>query len=198
MADLAGTWTTFCAITELRWLTLAFCLLATLAGFSGVSAETMDRSENTERQVKVAYLFKFGSYVEWPDGTFLNSETPLKIGFIDADPLADDLAQMVAGHSINGRLVTIRRFRREDSIADINVLFIGNSTTNRLAEILAMIKGRPVLTVTESENALALGSMINLIIIEGKVRFEVAPKPVVLGISARLLAAAHKVLWGGS
>lgn len=186
------------SLTELRSVALIFCVLVTLVGFQGVGAETMDRSDNTERQVKAAYLFKFGSYVEWPEGTFSTPDTPLKIGTIDADALADELAQMAVGHSINGRAVTVRKFRREDAITDINVLFIGHSSATRLADILAMVKGRPVLTVTESENALALGSMINLIIVEGKVRFEVAPKPAVLSISARLLAAAHKVLLGVS
>jgi hypothetical protein len=183
--------------SELRWFASAILFMAALAGFQGVSAETADNSKNIERQVKAAYLFKFGNYVEWPEGTFANADTPLKIGVMDADALADDLAQMAAGHSINGRAVTIRKFRRDDPITDVNVLFIGGSS-NRLTEILAALKGRPVLTVTESENALTLGSMINLVIVEGKVRFEVAPKPANLGISARLLAAAHRVLMGVS
>jgi hypothetical protein len=67
----------------------------------------------------------------------------------------------------------------------------------QLAEFLAASKGFPILTVTESENGLALGSMINFVVIEDKVRFEVAPKAARsrnLIISALLISVAYKIV----
>ena len=69
------------------------------------------------------------------------------------------------------------------------MLFIGRAESGRLADILAATKGLPMLTVTESEDALALGSTINFVIIDGKVRFEVAPKTASLG--NQTLASGH-------
>lgn len=180
--------------------TAAFALLMALAGLEQTGAETIDRPD-VERQVKAAYLYKFGSYVEWPEQTFASADSPLRIGVIGEDALADELAQLTAGRTINGRPVIVRKLRREDSISGLNVLFIGQSTAGRTAGILAAAKGQPMLTVTESDDALALGSMINFVVVDGKVRFEIAPRTAGQGnlsISARLLAAAYKVASGSS
>lgn len=185
----------------LRWLLLACLLLTILAGLRNSEAQTLPRPEAVERQVKAAYLYKFGSYVEWPERTFDSPLSPITIGVVAADALADELAQVVAGRSINGHPVSVRKLRREESVKGLNVLFIGHLSNAHLADILAAAKGQPILVITESEAALTLGSIINFVIVDGKVRFEVAPKTaglLNLSISARLLAAAYKVAAGAS
>lgn len=185
----------------LRWLALACWLLAILAGLQSSQAQSLPQPEAVERQVKAAYLYKFGSYVEWPERTFDSPLSPLTIGVVAADALADELAQVVAGRTINGHPVNVRKLRREESVKGLNVLFIGRLNNARLADTLAAAKGQPILVITESEAALTLGSIINFVIVDGKVRFEVAPKTaglLNLSISARLLAAAYKVAAGAS
>ena len=79
----------------------------------------------------------------------------------------------------------------------MHVLFIGRSDAHRSADVLAAAKGKAVLTVTESEDAFALGSVINFVILDDKVRFDVALRPAEmenLKISARLLSVARKVI----
>jgi hypothetical protein len=197
MAQLTGAAAIARKPMAMRWLLLTCFLLVALVGFRSVKAETADRPDAVEQQVKAAYLYKFGSYVEWPEKTFASPDSPLRIGVIGADALADELGKMAVGRTVNGRPVTVHKLRREDAVTGLNVLFIGSSTSNgRLSEILAAVKGQPILTVTESDDALAVGGMINFIVVDGKLRFEVAPKTAGLGrlsISARLLAAAYKV-----
>ncbi len=150
-----------------------------------------------EYRVKAAFLYKFGSYIEWPSRSFAGTDSPVTIGVMGADTLAGELAQIVAGRNVNGRPVVVRRLRPGDPIAGLHVLFIGGSDRGRLAEILAAAKGRPLLTVTESEEGLELGSVINFVVVEDKVRFDVAPPPAESGglkISARLLGVARKVV----
>jgi hypothetical protein len=150
-----------------------------------------------EYRVKAAFLYKFGSYVEWPGRSFARADSPVVIGVMGADTLADELAQIVAGRNVNGRPVVVRKLRPGDPIAALHVLFIGRSDSGRLAEILAAAKGRALLTVTESEEGLELGSMINFVVVGDKVRFDVAPPPSEsdnLKISARLLGVARKIV----
>jgi len=150
-----------------------------------------------EYRVKAAFLYKFGSYIEWPSGAFARTDTPVTIGVMGADALADELEQIVAGRTINGRPVTVRKLRPGEAVARLHVLFVGRSDSSRLADILAAAKGQPLLTVTESEEALELGSMINFVVVEDKVRFDIAPPPSEssnLKISARLLGVARKVV----
>ena len=179
-----------------RWL-LRLCLLCVLlCGARGAAAQTGEQSD-LEWQVKAAYLYKFGSYVEWPPASFASADASLKIGILGADALFDALLKISAGRTINGHAVSVRKLGRGDAVAGLNVLFIGKGA--RLADILAATRGQPVLTVTDADDALAAGSMINFVVVDGKLRFEVAPKAAVLSnivISARLLAVAHKVAPG--
>lgn len=201
MANLNSMTTGMCGSCAGRWLLSACLLLAALAAVHGAGAQPADTSDTIERQVKAAYLSKFGSYVEWPAQAFENQDSPLRIGVIGADVLADDLAQLVAGRTVNGRQVQVHKLRQGDPVGGLNMLFIGGSDNGRLASVLATTKGQPLLTVTESDDGLALGSTINFVIVNGKVRFEVAPKNASQGnlnISARLLAAACKVAPGDS
>jgi len=150
-----------------------------------------------EYRVKAAFLYKFGSYIEWPSGSFARADSPVAIGVMGADALADELVQIVAGRNVNGRPVRVRKLRPGDPIAGLHVLFVGRAESGRLAEILAAAKGQALLTVTESEGGLELGSMINFVVVEDKVRFDIAPPPSEssnLKISARLLGVARKVV----
>jgi hypothetical protein len=154
-----------------------------------------------EYKVKAAFLFKFAGYVEWPPEVFEAPDAAFVIGVIGADALGDQLAQIVAGRSIGGRPVAVRTLRRGEPVSGLHILFIGRSNGGRPLDVLASAKGRPVLTVTESEDAFALGSMINFVIVEDKVRFDVAPREAELAnlkVSARLLSVARKVLAGPS
>lgn len=154
-----------------------------------------------ERQVKAAYLYKFAGYVEWPDGSFARPESPLVIGVAGADALAEQLEQSVAGHSVNGRAVQVKKVRRGDALAGLHVLYLGALEKTALQEMLAASRGLALLTVSDSDEVYAMGSMINFVMADDKVRFDVALKPVAqahIRISARLLLAAYRVQTGGA
>jgi len=179
----------------IRWLRACALSLGVAAAVAGPRPAQAD-AQADEYRVKAAFLYKFGSYIEWPSGSFARADSPVAIGVMGADALADELVQIVAGRNVNGRPVRVRKLRPGDPIAGLHVLFVGRDS-GRLAEILAAAKGRALLTVTESEEALELGSMINFVVVEDKVRFDIAPPPSEssnLKISARLLGVARKVV----
>lgn len=149
-----------------------------------------------ERQVKAAYLYKFASFVEWPEGSFARPDSPLVIGVHGNELLAAQIEQTVAGRAINGHAIVVKRLRRGESPGGVHILFAGGADRSGAADMLAAARGQPCLTVSDAEDGLALGSMINFRIAEDKLRFEVAMRQVnltQLKISARMLAAAWKV-----
>jgi hypothetical protein len=175
-------------------------LALALAALLGVCGDARAQGERAgEYKVKAAFLYKFGGYVEWPDGTFAASGAPLTIGVAEADTLADELARVVQGRSVGGRPVAVRKLRPGDSLDGVHVLFIGRGDPGQLDELLQSAHGRPTLTVTESDDALRKGSMINFVVVDDKVRFDVALPPAEerkLRISSRLLAVARRVVVG--
>jgi hypothetical protein len=115
---------------------------------------------------------------------------------VGADPVAAELKQAVAGRSVNGRPVAVKQLKPGESIAGVHILFLGNSIAPQLGSLLKAVRPFPVLTVTESEGALAEGSVINFILTDQRVRFEISRESAgrsKLRLSSRLLAVAQHV-----
>jgi hypothetical protein len=149
-----------------------------------------------ERRIKAAYLFKFTDYVSWPDGTFARPDAPLVIAVAGDEQAAADLAQTVAGHSVAGHPVTVRRLREGESPTGVNVLFVAGASHLRLEQAIRAAAGQPLLIVTEAEGALERGSVINFVLVGDHVKFEIAldnAEKRGLKLSSRLLAVAQNV-----
>jgi hypothetical protein len=160
-----------------------------------------DDAETLERRVKAAFVYKFLSFVEWPASSFVQTDGPIVVGVAGSDDLASELSALVAGRVANERAVSVRRVREPVEVSGLHALFIGRSEARRLASFARAAQQSNVLLISESPGALAQGSMINFVIVEGRVRFEVALDAVEranLRLSSRLLAVAHSVRTGGS
>jgi hypothetical protein len=150
-----------------------------------------------EYRVKAAFVYKFGDYIEWPADAFPAANSPLVIGVVGADALAEELTKISTGRTINGRPVAVRKLKNGDSLGDLHVIFLGRAEGGQLASELDASKGRATLTITESADGIRLGSMINFVVVSDKVRFDVALPSAAAGrlkISSRLLAVARKVV----
>lgn len=177
-----------------RWLVRALAV-ACWAAASPCAAQTTSLA--TENQVKAAYLYKFGGYVEWPTQAFEKADSPFVIGVVAADSFAEVLEQTVAGRNLNGHPMSVQRLKRGEPFNGVHMVFISRTEANALQEALNNLKGQAVLTVTDSERGGHAGSMISFVLEDNKVRFDIAPAPAEqskLKISARLLNVARKVL----
>ncbi len=175
---------------------LALLCAAALAGWSAGAAED---ATSLEQRVKAAFLYQFASYVEWPAQSFAQPDTPVTIAIMGAETLAAELKQLSAGRTVGGRKVDVKQIRPGETLAGVHMLFIGGTDNARLAQVAQAAKTRPVLIVTEAGGALGQGSMINFVIVERRVRFEVALDAVEksgLRLSSRLLAVAQQVKTG--
>lgn len=172
-------------------LTRRLCALLTLVICASAYAQTDNRA--AEVQIKAAFLYKFGDFVQWPPPAFPAAETPFAIGVLGADDLAAALESLVVNRTVQGRPIVVRRVRRGDPLAGLHVLFIGQA----VPETLSAARGHALLTVTDSEGAIAQGAMINFVAEAERVRFDVALPSAERGqlkISSRLLAVARRVI----
>jgi hypothetical protein len=171
-------------------------LLACVTAAASWQAWAAEDPESLELRVKAAFLYKFAGYVEWPTKSFAGPEMPVTIGVIGAESLATELAQAVTGRTVNDRPVAVKRLKAGESLAGIHVLFVGRAENARLDQLAQSAQPRSILTVSESDGALARGSVINFILAGGRVRFEIAldsAEKSGLKLSSRLLAVAQQV-----
>ncbi len=171
---------------------LVSCLM--FISLSEASAQSIPAEESLEYSVKAAYLFKFGSFIEWPPNTFSSPQSPLMVGIVGNDPFGTKLEQIVEGRTINGRPLVIRRFRHGQQPQEvIHILFISRSEQQNLNAMVTGLNG--VLTIAEFEPS-PPGVMINFTLNENKVRFDVdldAASRGELKISSKLLSVARNV-----
>jgi hypothetical protein len=148
-----------------------------------------------QQRIKAAFLYKFAAYVEWPAAAFAEPESPIVIGVAGSDAIAKEVEQAVAGRKVGGRPLQVRRLGRAESANDCcQILFIGGGESERAADLLARAQGRPVLTVTENENA--KGSVINFLAQDGRVRFDISREAADrngLQLRSQLLGVARQV-----
>lgn len=173
-------------------LVRALVVACTLALF-GLPLKAQDATV-LEARVKAAFLYKFAAYVEWP--AEVHARSPLVIGVIGADEIAHELLQLVTVRPSDARPAMVRRLGVGDATDDLHILFVGRTVARPLDPVLRRAQRDGVLTVTESEEAFAHGSVINFKLVEGRVRFDVslpAAEQSGLRLSARLLAVAHRV-----
>lgn len=148
-----------------------------------------------ERRVKAAFLYRFTEYITWPETVFPNTRPAFVVAVIGDEALAAELQQITFGRSVQGRPVEVRRLGTGDKPGSEHLVFIGTHEKKRLQQLIQAAPPHAVV-VTESEGALTLGSIINFVIADGRVRFEISLKAAErrsLRLSSRLLAVARTV-----
>ena len=186
------------ARTRVPWRLVSLGMLGYLLVIAAWSAPgpAADDAPQPEHGIKAAFLYKFLSYVEWRPGTFAQPASPIVIGVIGANDIADSLRGITAGRTAGDRPIEVRRLRAGDALDDVHMLFVGRAEASRVAQIASAARLRGVLLVTDFEGALDEGSAINLLVLQNRVRFEVsldAAEKAGLKLSSRMLAVASSV-----
>jgi hypothetical protein len=153
----------------------------------------------TEYQVKAAFLFNFAKFVEWPADAFSTADAPLQVCILGQDPFGRDFEQVIEDKTVNGHRLEVAHPDGVPQARACQILFIASSEKARLREILLGLKGACVLTVGDTPGFAQLGGIINFVLDENRVRFEInqkAAEQVHLKLSARLLTVAKLVLSG--
>lgn len=151
-----------------------------------------------EAEIKAAFLYHFGAYVDWPPGTFSSATDPLVIGVTDAE-IFDPLVEIVRVRTIRNRPLSVKRVRSISDTAGVHMLYVSDEVDpDSAAAILGSVRERPVLTVTDS--GLEGEAILTFVLDQDRVRFDVAlplAEASELRVSARLLSVARRVEEGG-
>lgn len=153
-------------------------------------------SQPTEYQIKAAFIYNFARFVDWPTQAFADASSPLIIGVLGKNDFGSSLAQTINGKSIHGHPLEFKLFPSLAQAANCQVLFISASEKNHLSKIISTLGSASILTVSETDDFIAQGGMINLRIVDDKVRFEInnsAAKSAGLTVSSKLLTLATNV-----
>jgi hypothetical protein len=165
----------------------------TIVCISGCVPSAHAQSKPNEYQVKAAYLYNFGRFIEWPTSATAAKGDPFTICVLGQDPFGPALNTALADEAINGQNVVARRIPSPQDAVNCRILFISASEGDRLKQILAILGDASVLTVSDLPQFTQRGGMVQLVLDGNKVRFEVNLTPVErahLAMSSQLLKVA--------
>lgn len=178
--------------------TLAMVALVVLAAVP-VRGQNGGEPSAPERRVKAAFLYKFLGYTEFPASAFADAAAPVVIGVIGADELAAELARIVVGRTVQSRSMVVKVLREGDAADGVHLLFVGGNDASRVRAVLKALAPGPVLVVSEADDGLQQGSVINFRVVDARVRFDVsleAAERNSVKLSSRLLSVANHVQKG--
>jgi len=151
----------------------------------------------TEFQVKAAFLFNFAKFVEWPADAFSSADAPLQICVLGRDPFGHEFEEMIADKTVNGHRIEVIHPSGVPQAKSCQIIFVAASEKQQVREVLHGLRGASVLTVGDSAGFARMGGIINFVLDESRVRFEVnvkAAERAHLKVSARLLTVAKLIV----
>ena len=189
-----------------------YIIIFLLIGIQTIPAGAQDKSDSNltrEYQIKAAFVYNFIKFVDWPEKKAGDQNEPVIIGIIGKDPFGDSFGP-ITGKQIKGKKSLVVRFegfeqlkksgeadKSVESLRKCHLLFISSSEKENMKDIIQCVKKYNVLTVGDIPNMLEAGGIINFLVKENKVHFEInliAAKQANLRIRSQLLRLATKVI----
>jgi hypothetical protein len=160
---------------------------------SGASARA--EAKSLEYPIKAAFLYKFGSFVEWPADAFPSASAPVNVCVVGRDPFGAILDQTVRGQTVGTRPVAVRRLPTISPASGCHIAYLGGSPEQSAPEAARALAQAPVLTVTDGPRPEAQAT-IQFVVVANRVRFKIDLRAAAQGgvsISSKLLNLAVEV-----
>ncbi|HLG42136.1 MAG TPA: YfiR family protein [Planctomycetota bacterium] len=179
-----------------RGRTTALRLAAIVAALAQPLSVDAQDDPPLEYKVKAAFIYNFARFTEWPAEAFEKEDSPLVIGIIGEDPFGEYFDKLIKDKKIANRPVVLRRLKEVAEAGGCHVLFVGNLEKEGVEQLFKKLGDRPVLTVGERPRFAHARGVVNFVIEEEKVRFEINPdraKQCGLKVSSKVLQLARIV-----
>ena len=117
--------------------------------------------ENPSR-VEAAFLRNFAHYVKWPATAFEGAQSPWQIGVLGNPRFAEVLEMTLKGRVEQNRRFEIHSTGSLEKLPPCHIVFIAFDDAAKRRAALAVLRGKPVLTVGEAEGILLEGGIVRL------------------------------------
>lgn len=196
-------------------LILLLCLLLVFFPLADMTLGAT-KTELKAKTIKAAMIFKFLMFVEWPKGVIDEKSEEIRIGVVGEEAAAiavkaingkqsGDLKVVVVPIKLNELHETLKQAQRGDgrqiaALQQLHALYFTETEKVDLSSILELLRQYPILVIGEQNRFLEQGGMINFVLDDATVKFEINLDNVEsakLKIRSQLLRLARKVIHKG-
>ncbi len=165
-------------------IVLCFLILPTMASYG---------QDDFVSQLMAQFIERFSRFIEWPAD---DPSQPFVIGVIGDSPIRPALVGLAGQARIKGKAIEVRDIANMSDIDNCQILFISRSERNRLSDILARARNKPILTVGDTRGFARAGVMINFDNDGDEIRFKInesAATSTGLRLAPKLLALGEVI-----
>ncbi len=123
-----------------------------------------------KEQYQGLFLYQFSKYIKWPDSYNSGDFVITVIGNEKSVKSIKDMAD--AKKQTQGMNIVVQTPDAVNQIDQPHIIFIEESKTEVLSSVIQKVENQPVLIVTEGPGLAEKGSIVNFVIKDGKMRFE--------------------------
>lgn len=129
-----------------------------------------------EYEIKAVYLFNLGNFVKWKENVLTKN---FEICVFGADPFGVNLEYIVEKEQqIQKYDVVIKQLSSLEGILSCQVLFMSRAAQSQFTTVFAALKNKPILTVSDADNFVTQGGMVQFYALEGKIRLMLDPQTI--------------------
>jgi hypothetical protein len=170
-------------------------LLLAPSGWAADSGEVTAQAQETEAKIKVAYVYNFLKFIEWPEGNGNSPATPVRICVVGSDPIRTMLGELSI-RKVKERQIQVEQIKGLSGLSICHLVYVSRSEEAALPQVLRRIEGAPVLSASDIPEFARKGGMIGFITEDNRVKIEINQSSVRhagLKVSAKLLEIARLV-----
>ena len=161
-------------------------LLAAMIAFSSIAQVN---------EYKAKFIASYFRYIGWPDDT---KSGDFIVGVLKSNEIYNELVKIAGGQNVGAQKITVKLYNDISEIENCQLLFVSGAINfNKYAsEILSKLGGKGSLVISEREGALDNGAVINFVIRDDKLKYELSKANAVkygLQINSRLESMASAV-----
>jgi hypothetical protein len=145
----------------------------------------------TESALKAAFIYNLAKFTEWPEETPAPRVFPMCV--IGDSATAEALDRTVKGRQLSGQSISVTRLTAAGATRSCRLIYLSGIRKEQSAQILAGLKGAPVLTISDLDGFTESGGIVEFFFEHGQLRFRIgveSAKRSGLQLSAKILTLA--------
>ena len=122
---------------------------------------------------KSLFTINFIRYVGWPEES---KQGDFVIGVMKNSLLASELKSQTVGKKFGFQNIVVKEFNNINEVSDCQILYVSQGFSfSRNATELKNRVGKNTLIISEDNGAISKGSIINFVVVDDLLKFEVSP-----------------------
>ena len=148
-----------------RWRAAAVLAWVLLGWGAVAEGQGPARSGEGVRRESVhsAFVLNLARFIRWPDTAFAAADAPLVIGTLARDPINEALDADVENEQIGTHPIQVIRLRSMNDVAGCHIVFLSAENARHTPALLAQVRGKPILAISDAEGFLELGGHVLLV-----------------------------------